>query len=343
MLFIAAILIFLVALFIVYLLTMTPTLPADTDKIIESVMQNPLPELIRGQAGYARSGDIQIWYECIPPEGTPKGTVMLMMGIAGDGLIWDPPFMRAFLEAGYQVIRYDHRGTGMSDWMAGWKSDAPYTLQDMAGDAAAVLDALAIPQAHVFGLSMGGMIAQELAIHYRERVASLTLMMTTGFVVDPELPGLTSRYFWAQLLMGLPLLRYRLMGGEKNLIKERLAKVIQFTGADGLNIQEMAELVLYDLRKRRGINVRALFQHQAAVNIAESRYEALKTLDVPVLVIHGTDDALLPVEHGRKLVELIPGAKALWLEGVGHVFPPPNLDAAMRVIIAHLDSVKPHP
>jgi hypothetical protein len=77
-------------------------------------------------------------------------------------------------------------------------------------------------------------------------------MMTSGYIGDPDLPGLTSRYFLNSIVKGLPLLRYRLMGGEKNLIKERIAKQILVTGNDGLDIQETAEVVLYDLRKRRG-------------------------------------------------------------------------------------------
>lgn len=143
----------------------------------------------------------------------------------------------------------------------------------MAGDAVVVLDALEIQKVHCAGLSMGGIIAQEIAIHHPDRVASLTLMMTSGYVGDPELPELTSRYFLDYIVKGLPLLKYRLLGGEKNLIKERIAKQLLVVGDDGLDIKEIAEVVLYDLRKRRGINLQAAFQHQAAVSISGSRYE----------------------------------------------------------------------
>jgi pimeloyl-ACP methyl ester carboxylesterase len=264
--------------------------------------------------------------------------VLLNIAMGGNALLWEPKFVRAFVEHGYQVIRYDYRGTGMSDWMKDWNRNNPYSLVDMADDAIAVLDALEINRAHLVGLSMGGMIAQEIAIHHPERVASLTLIMTSGFVADPDLPGLTSRYFLNKLLTGLPLLRYRLAGGEKNLLKEPIAKMIS-TGIDmGLDIKETAELVLYDLRKRRGINMRALFQHQTAVSITASRYEQLKLLNMPTLVIHGTNDEFVPVAHGKKLVELIPGAKGLWLEGAEHLFPLPDRDRWMNAILRHLDS-----
>jgi len=333
---IAIILLLLAGLFI-YAFASAPKLPPETDEIIDSVLNSELPEVIIGKTGFASSGGLNIWYESISPEDPPKGTVLLIMANGGDALIWPPKFVRAFVDAGYQVIRYDQRGTGMSDWVEDWDRKNPYSIADMAGDAVTVLDALKIREAHIAGLSMGGMIAQEIAISDPDRVASLTLMMTSGYIGDPELPGLTSRYFLDYLGKGIPLLKYRLLGGEKNLIKERIAKQILVVGTDGLDIKETAEVVLYALRKRRGIHIQAAFQHQVAISISGSHHEKLKLLDVPTLVIHGTADQFIPVEHGRKLVEVIPNAKGVWLDGVGHIFPVPHMDALMKNIISHLD------
>jgi pimeloyl-ACP methyl ester carboxylesterase len=229
----------------------------------------------------------------------------------------------------------------MSDWMKDWDSKNPYTLADMAADAVAVLDALAVPKAHIVGLSMGGMIGQIIAAEYPERAASLTLMMTSGFIGDPDLPGLSSRFVIGSAVKGLPMLKYRIMGGEKNLIKERLAKQIANTGYDHLDIKEIAEVVLYDLRKRRGINLKGAFQHQAAVTQSGSRYEKLKSLNTPTLVMHGTADPIIPVEHGRKLVETIPNATGFWLEDIGHVFPVPSFDNFIEKIISHIENHTP--
>lgn len=331
------ILFILVAGIFVYFFAAGPRLPPETEAIIEGVLNRELPEIILGKTGFASSNGLDIWYESISPEGPPKGIILLIMGQGGDALIWPPKFVRAFVDAGYQVIRYDHRGTGMSDRVETWDRKQPYSVADMAVDAVAVLDALEIQAAHLVGLSMGGMIAQEVAIQHPGRVASLTLIMTSGYIGDPDLPGLTSSYFLNSIVKGIPLLKYRLMGGEKNLIKERIAKQVVGEGADGLDIQETAEVVLYDLRKRRGINIQTAFQHQAAVTVSGSRYENLKTLDVPALVIHGTADQLIPVEHGKKLVEVIPNAKGLWLEGVGHIFPVPAMEALVGKIIAHIE------
>jgi pimeloyl-ACP methyl ester carboxylesterase len=258
------------------------------------------------------------------------------MGMGGDGFLWPPAFPRAFVDAGYRTVRYDHRGTGMSDWFKDWDRHNPYSLRDMAGDAVAVLDALGIDSAHLVGLSMGGMIAQEIAIHYPQRVASLTLMMTTGHAGDPELPGPSSRFFINNIAGGLPLLKYRLMGGEKNLIKERIAKTVGALGAEGIDVRETAELVLYDLRHRRGINGRAILQHWMAINLSGSRYEGLKDVAAPTLVIHGAADQLLPIEHGRKLAATIPNARGMWIQDAGHIFPPPDAEVVFGAILTHL-------
>lgn len=237
-------------LIVIYVYTAGPALPQETDAIIESVINSELPEIISGQTGFAQSDSLNIWYESTSPMNPPKGTVLLIMGNGADALIWPPKFIRAFVDAGYQVVRYDQRGTGMSDWVKDWDSKHPYSIADMADDAVAVLNALKIQEVHVVGFSMGGMIAQEIAIRSPNKVASLTLMMTSGFVGDPELPGLTSRYFFGSIVQGLPLLKYRITGGEENLIKERIAKTMLVVRPEELDIKELAELVLYDLRKR---------------------------------------------------------------------------------------------
>ena len=328
----------LVVALLIYIFRAGPALPPETDRIIDEVLRRELPELITGQTGYAQSDGRDIWYESISPTSPVRGTVLLLMGIGGDGFFWPPAFLRAFIDAGYRTIRYDHRSTGMSDRFKDWDRRNPYSLWEMAGDAVAVLDALGIESTHVVGLSMGGMIAQEIAIHYPQRVVSLTLMMTSGHAGDPDLPGPSSRFFIDNVAGGLPLLKYRLMGGEKNLIKERVAKMAGAFGAESIDVRETAELVLYDLRRRRGINGRALFHHWMAINLSGSRHEGLKSLNVPTLVVHGTADQLLPIEHGRKLAAVIPGAQGLWLDGAGHVFPFPDMERVMRHVLAHLNS-----
>lgn len=321
---------------VIYVVFGGPTLPPETDEIIDDVLTNELPDVVRGETGVATSDGLEIWYEDIAPRGDSKGTVLFNMGLAGDALLWPPSFIRAFTDAGYRVIRYDYRGTGMSDWVEDWDRTDPYSLTDMAGDAVAVLDACDVQEAHLIGISLGGMVAQEIAINYRDRVSSLTLMSTSGYVGDSTLPEPSSRYFLTLFVQSLPILKYRILGGERNSIKLRLAKMIGMGGRENEDIRETAEIVAYHLRERRGINVKAILQHIAAINAGGSRNEQLRTLGTPTLIIHGTDDRLIPIEHGEKLAELIPNTKTLWLGGVGHVFPYPNMSGITESILSHL-------
>jgi pimeloyl-ACP methyl ester carboxylesterase len=183
---IKALVILLIALIaiLIYIFASAPKLPSETDAIIDGVINSQLLEVIVGNTGFASSGRLKIWYESISSEVSPKGIVVLNMAMAGNALDWPPKFVQEFVNAGYQVIRYDQRGTGMSDWVTDWDSKKPYSVADMAGDVVAVLDALEIQKAHVVGLSMGGMIAQEVAIQCLDRVASLTLLMTSGYAGD---------------------------------------------------------------------------------------------------------------------------------------------------------------
>jgi pimeloyl-ACP methyl ester carboxylesterase len=315
-------------------------LPSETDTILSQVFSSELPEQVVGQTGYATSHGLKIWYESILPDASPKGTVLLMMGVGGGALDWPPKFMRLFVENGYQLIRYDHRGTGLSDSVENWSRKNPYSLAEMADDAVAVLDVLKVQQVHVIGLSMGGMIAQEVAASHPDRITSMTLLSTSGYIGDPDLPGLTSRYFVNSFVKGLPLFRYRILGGEQNLIRERIAKMITMGGYKELDIKEIAEVALYDMRKRRGVSMRAVLQHQAAVTISGSRYDRLRTLPMPTLVIHGTADPLIPIEHAKKLVDIIPNAEGLWLEGVEHAipYPDPAMERVNQAILAHLNA-----
>lgn len=315
-----------------------PRLPAGIDAVIDRLEASDLEGVVTGTTGEADAGGIRLWYESIPPLGRERGTVMLFISLGGDGILWPPAFLRALTGAGYRVIRFDQRGTGASDWMPEWSREHPYTLVDLARDAVAVLDATGTERAHLIGLSFGGMVAQEVAILAPERVASLTLMSTSPDPTDPTLPEPRVGRLALRAIRSLPLLKYRLRGGPHALVKERIAKMISVFGPDGVDIEENAALVLYDLRHRNGLNLRAFAQHQAAVAATRPRAPALATLAVPTLVVHGTDDDLIPFEHAQRLAASIPDAAHLWLDGVGHVFPYPPSAGVESAILAHLDA-----
>ena len=315
-----------------------PRLPPGTERTIARIRAGSVTGVVTGKSGYAQSGGVRIWYESIPPVGVEKGVVLLNIALGVGSLFWPPAFLRALSAAGYRVIRYDQRGTGASSWMTSWSRKHPYSLIDMAGDAIAVLDELRIDRAHVLGLSLGGFIAQEVAIEYPERVRSLTLMSTSADPTDTSMPGPRTWPLIRSAIGGLPLLRYRLLSGETNLVKEMLSGLFAQGGDEPVDVEEWTRIVLYDLRERNGLNLRALRQHQAAVTVTRSRYPLLGTITARTLVIHGTADAFLPIEHGYRLAAAIPFACGLWLEGAGHPFPYPNMDYVVSAVTNHLDA-----
>jgi pimeloyl-ACP methyl ester carboxylesterase len=314
-----------------------PRLPPDAERTIARIRAGPVTGVVNGEPGYAQSDDARIWYESLPPVGTQKGVILLNIALGASSLYWPPAFLRALTAVGYRVIRYDQRGTGASSWMTDWSREHAYSLIDMANDAIAVLDELRIDRAHLIGLSLGGFVAQEVAIGHPERVRSLTLMSTSADPTDTALPGPRTWPLIQSAIAALPLLRYRFHGGETNLVKELLAGLIAQGGDEPIDVEEWTKIVLYDLRERNGLNLRALRQHQAAVAVTRSRYPLLGTITAPTLVIHGTADAFLPIEHGHRLAAAIPPAYGLWLEGAGHPFPYPDMPEVMAAILSHLD------
>jgi pimeloyl-ACP methyl ester carboxylesterase len=316
-----------------------PRLEDETLRIIDETLSEELPELIKGKTGFVLSNNVKIWYELISPTTPAKGVICLLMSNAADALMWPPSFINRFTTAGFEVLRFDYRGTGQSDWMVNWRKKNAYSLYDMAIDVKSVIDALDISRIHLFGFSLGGMIAQEVAINYPDRVLSLTLLMTTGDATDSTMKVFSMRHLISSFIKSIPMMRYRIIGGERNLIIERILKMKLVLGDDSFDVKETAQQVLYDLRNRRGINIKAVFQHIRAVAISGSRYDKLKGIKIPTLIIHGTNDEILPLEHGKKLLELIPNAKSIWLEGVGHVFPVPNMDETLVKVIEHMGAL----
>jgi pimeloyl-ACP methyl ester carboxylesterase len=318
-----------------------PRLPPGTAATIARIRASAVTGVVTGESGYAQSGEVRIWYESIPAVGVQKGVALLNIALGASSLYWPPAFLRALSEAGYRVVRYDQRGTGASSRMPDWTRQHPYSLIDMAADAIAVLDELHIARAHVIGLSLGGFIAQEIAIAHPERVQSLTLMSTSADPTDPSMPGPRMWPLIASAIASLPLLRYRVVGGETNLVKELLAGLVEQGGDDPVDVEEWTRIVLYDLRERGGLHLRALRQHQVAVAVTRSRYPLLGTITVPTLVIHGEDDTYLPIEHGHRLAAAIPSASGFWLDGAGHPFPYPHMGEVTGAITSHLDAASP--
>jgi 3-oxoadipate enol-lactonase len=226
--------------------------------------------------------------------------LLLIQGMSGTHLSWGEPFVEA-LAADFDVARYDHRGIGRSVAVTD-----PFSIADLADDAAGVLDALGWESAHVLGISMGGMVAQELALRRPERIRTLALGCTyCGGPGSALAPDATVQ---------------RLSAGMTSGDRERAIRTMfdvnvstAFAERDGAYdaFRAMAKALPAPLPVIM-LQMQAIAQHDTSAR--------LPSLDFPTLVVHGDADAMLPVQNGRLIAELIPRARLEILEGVGHMF-----------------------
>jgi pimeloyl-ACP methyl ester carboxylesterase len=273
--------------------------------------------------------------------GDPTATPMLLiMGLGCQMIHWDEPLCVELASNGYWVIRYDNRDIGLStkfddagtvnipelfaEVVAGGGRETPYSLRDMADDAKGLLDTLEIKAAHIVGVSMGGMIAQLLAIHYPERLLTLTsIMSSTG---EPDLPN-PDLEAMGVLLEPTPLER-------EGYIEQSLAGWRVFSGSKYPLDEERLRLRagrIFD----RGLCPEGADRQLAAVLTSEGRKKALKSVEIPTLVIHGDADPLVPVEGGIETANAIPGAELLLIEGMGHSLPEAVWPQIVRAVVKH--------
>jgi pimeloyl-ACP methyl ester carboxylesterase len=263
---------------------------------------------------------IDIAYETFGDPSDPP--VLLIMGLATQMLGWPEGFCEALVERGTFVVRFDNRDVGLSTHLhdaptpdpvaafGGDLSSASYRLPDMARDTVGLLDALGLGSAHLVGASMGGMIAQTVAIEHPERVRSLTsIMSTTG---DPTVGQSTAAA--TEVLMAPP-------APGRDAAIERAVKAYRVIGSPGYELDEAA------LRERAAMSFDRAYdplgagRQLVAILASGDRTDRLRRLDVPTLVIHGEQDPLVGVSAGRATAAAIPGAELLVVDGMGHDLP----------------------
>jgi len=243
-------------------------------------------------------GEIQLDYE---RSGNPAGPpLLLIMGMSGTSLHWGEQFL-APLRADFDVIAYDHRGVGASTPLNGG-----VTIAQMADDAAGLLAALEIDSAHVMGISMGGMIAQELALNQAERLRTLTLGCT---YCGGEGSALASEAVMSKLAAAMA------SGDRERALRAGWEINVSATLAG----DDQAYTSFREIGMQRAVAVAVIMQQLQAC-AAHDASTRLARLAMPTLVIHGTDDQLLPVQNGRMIASLIAGARLEIFDGVGHLF-----------------------
>jgi pimeloyl-ACP methyl ester carboxylesterase len=253
----------------------------------------------------ARANGIELEYDTF---GDPAGAPLLLIGGLGTQLIaWDEEFCELLASRGFHVIRFDNRDAGLSTWMTGGDE---YTLEDMAADTVGLLDAMGIPAAHIVGASMGGFIAQLIALDHPDRVLTLTSMISGPGGVD-EVPPTPE----AMALLMTPVPGTR----EGRIDLGVHSKKMLLGPADAFDKSYERERVAAAVD--RAYHPAGFVRQVQAISRAPSRLARLAALPIPTLVVHGDADILVPVENGRLVAAAIPGARLLEIPGMGHDVP----------------------
>lgn len=267
----------------------------------------------------AQVNGIELAYETIgDPADLP---LLLVMGLGMQMIHWDRELCDIFATRGFRVIRFDNRDSGRSTQvrapvpnlvrgMAGLRFDAPYLLEDMADDAFGLLDHLGVEAAHVVGESMGGMIAQTMAIRRPEHVLSLTsIMSTTG----ERRAGRPKLRVWSVLTRRAP--------ADKDAFVEYFVRVIRMIGSKGFPLDEQRVREVAAASFERGHHPAGTGRQLAAIMASGDRTDELRQIRVPTTVIHGKDDPLVPFRGGVATARAIPDATLLAVSGMGHDLP----------------------
>ena len=273
--------------------------------------------MVRRNVPTTANGDVSLYYESFGADAHPA--LLLVNGLGSQCINFKVEFCELFAAKGFRVVRFDNRDVGLSSHL---KDGPPYTVDDMAGDGFAVLDAVGVHRAHIAGWSMGGMIVQAMAIRHPERVRSMSSVMSAPGPIQGERPPDVIAAFSA------PAARTPEEAAERHLAGLRAWGSPACYDVTRITADANAA---YD--RRWDPDGRA--RQAAAVGASPSRVEALGRLNVPTLVVHGDADRLVSLDGGRATAAAIPGARFEIIDGMGHDYPPQYWDRLVELISTH--------
>ena len=287
-----------------------------------------------------RANNIDIYYEENGPADAP--VILLVMGLGAQMIAWPDEFIHGLVSKGYRVIHYDNRDVGLSQWMDGAKTPnlvwtmlkarfglpvrVPYTLTDMAADGIGLLDALGIDKAHVAGASMGGMIVQLMAANHRERLLSMTSIMSSSG--KPGLPGARADIQKSFMVKRPP------DASRDEAVAFGTELVRSFSYPDPAR-PENAHAEMTAKAFDRGYYPVGTRRQLLAIIADGSRVERLKTITTPTLVVHGGADPLVPKEGSEDIARHIPGARLEIIDEMAHDLPPSQVGRMVDLIAGH--------
>lgn len=287
----------------------------------------------------SKVGEIQIEYDCFGEDNAE--VILLISGLGTQMIRWSESFCQILASKGYRVIRFDNRDAGLSTHFdsagipdfqlaanaasRGEIPSVPYTLFDMAKDAVSLLDSLAINKAHMVGRSMGGMIAQLLASEYPDRVMSLVaIMSSTG---SSELPPPSSEMMAAMTKPAPNPFT------DENAYLTHSCTFNRAIAGQGFSFNEKAHRDQALIEVKRAYNPTAFLRQIAAIAATGDLRTRIAGITAPTLVVHGSDDPLIPPVAGKDIAATIPGAELLIIEGMGHAIPSPLYETVINAIV----------
>jgi pimeloyl-ACP methyl ester carboxylesterase len=269
------------------------------------------------------NGDVSLYYETFGAADAP--VLLLVNGLGSQCINFKAEFCELFAARGFRVVRFDNRDVGLSSHL---KGGPRYTVDDMARDGFAVLDAVGADSAHIAGWSMGGMIVQAMALRHPERIRSMTSIMSApGPIAGERDPAVTAAF-------SAPAATTRDEAAERHLAGLRAWGSPASFDVDRITADSHAA---YD----RCWDPEGRARQSMAIGASPSRTAALGSLRVPSLVVHGDADRLVPLENGRATAAAIPGARLEIIEGMGHDYPPEHWDRLVALITEHAQAAAP--
>ena len=266
---------------------------------------------------YTSNGEISLYYEMFGADGDP--VLLLVNGLGSQCINFKVDFCQMFADEGFRVVRFDNRDVGLSSHLEGGPR---YTVEDMAADGFAVLEAVGAREAHIAGWSMGGMIVQAMAIAHPERVLSMTSVMSApGPLTGERDPDVVAAFM-------APPATTRDEAAERHLAGLR---------AWGSPASYDVERITADSHAAfdRCWDPKGRARQAASVASSPSREDGLRALRVPSLVVHGDADRLVPLTSGQATAKAIPGASFEVIEGMGHDYPPELWPRLVELVTSH--------